>query len=257
MNESRGKVLIVDDDAGIRFVLVEALRDWGYEVAEAVDAVSARAVFVGFNPIAVLTDINLPDGSGLDLLREFKQSRPQTVVIVLTGEVIVENAISALRGNADDFISKPISIGELQLALNSNLAARQSSTASLATEVLRILIVTDSEERLRTIRTGLNHGEVEVAEALTQEDLRRRCNLEHDLAIVDLAPSELEAALQTLRENEQSADILVLVSAERILGGTGLAGLLPKYRAMACSLAEIAQLIRRRTQARKELAPIR
>lgn len=96
--------MIVDDEAGIRFVLAEALRMWGYDVAEAEDAASARTVFARERPVAIVTDINLPDGSGLDLLREFKRRDPQPAVIVITGEVIVENTISALRGDADDFI---------------------------------------------------------------------------------------------------------------------------------------------------------
>ncbi len=72
-------------------------------------------------PKAVLLDIDLPDGSGLDVLREIKSRQPDAVVIMITGNVIVENTISALRGGAYDFISKPIRPEELQITLRNGI----------------------------------------------------------------------------------------------------------------------------------------
>lgn len=245
LSHSAGRVLIIDDDAGIRFVLAEALRLWGYEAVEAVDAASARAVFDRERPVAVVTDINLPDGSGLDLLREFKRRSPSPVVIVITGEVVVENTISALRGDADDFISKPIDINELQLALNRSLAAHQPAAAP---GKLRVLVVADSEERLKATRAIFNSAEAEIAVASTSEELLRVCLESHELAVIDLEPAQLEGALQTLRASELHANIPLLVSVACLFGEINLAGLLPKYRAMPCSPAEMAALVHRRAQ---------
>lgn len=235
--------MIVDDEAGIRFVLAEALRMWGYEVAEAEDAASARAIFARERPVAIVTDINLPDGSGLDLLREFKRRDPQPAVIVITGEVIVENTISALRGDADDFISKPIDINELQLALNSSLAARLSA---MPPDKLRVLIFADTEERLKAARATFDPAEAEITEARTSDELLQACLEPHELAVVDLEPAALEAALRTVRASELHEKVPLLVSAARLFGEKGLAGLLPKYRAMPCSPSEMAALIHRR-----------
>ena len=254
MSKSGGTVLIVDDDAGIRFVLVEALRMWGYDVLEAQDAASARAVFARERPVAIVTDINLPDGSGLDLLREFKRRDPQPAVIVITGEVIVENTISALRGDADDFITKPIDINELQLALNSSLDARPSAMPS---DKLRVLIVADTEERLKAARATFDPAEAEIAEARTSDELLQACLEPHEMAVIDLEPMSLEAALRALRSSELHKNVPLLVSAARLFGERGLAGLLPKYRAMPCSPSEMAALVHRRSQLLSGMNPNR
>jgi DNA-binding response OmpR family regulator len=245
--DSKEKVLIVDDEAAIRVVLAEALRLWGYDSIEAADAASARAIFARERPVAVVTDINLPDGSGLELLREFKRHRPSPAVIVITGEVIVENTISALRGDADDFISKPVDINELQLAINNCLSARRPINPPPPGK-LRVLLVADSEKELKAARAVFNPQEAEIAEARTADELSRACLEPHELAVVDVGPAALEAQLQTLRASELHANIPVLVSAARLMGEMKLAGVLPKYRAMPCSPAEMASLVHRRAQ---------
>lgn len=251
MNTSGSKVLIIDDEAGIRLVLSEALHLWGYETVEASDAASARSVFLREHPVAVVTDINLPDGSGLDLLREFKRRDPAPAVIVITGDVIVENTISALRGDADDFISKPVNIHELQLALNNSLAKCRSAPSP---GKLRILVVADTDEKLKAAKTIFNPAEAEIVWAKTPTDLQQACLEPHEMAVIDLDSSALETALQTLRANELHANIPLLVSAARVIGETKLAGLLPKYRAMPCSLSEMAALVHRRARLLNEMS---
>lgn len=73
----------------------------------------------------MLLDIDLPDGSGLDVLRQIKQERPESVVIMITGNVLIDNTISALRGGAYDFISKPISLEELRVTIRNGIEAHQ------------------------------------------------------------------------------------------------------------------------------------
>lgn len=68
-------------------------------------------------------DIDLPDGSGLDVLRQIKQERPETIVIMITGNVQVDNTISALRGGAYDFIGKPLSLEELRVTIRNGIEA--------------------------------------------------------------------------------------------------------------------------------------
>ena len=71
----------------------------------------------------MLLDIDLPDGSGLDVLRQIKQQRPESIVIMITGNVQVDNTISALRGGAYDFIGKPISLEELRVTIRNGIEA--------------------------------------------------------------------------------------------------------------------------------------
>ncbi|HQR36448.1 MAG TPA: response regulator [Blastocatellia bacterium] len=257
MDTLKGKVLIVDDEEAIRIVLSEALRLWGYETVEAENVASARAVFVREAPVAVITDVNLPDGSGLDLLREFKRRNPPPAVIVVTGDIVIENTISALRGHADDFISKPININELQLALNNSLAKQNPNASPPPFGKLRILVVADTESKLKAIRSVFNPAEAEITTAQTASDLAQACLEPHEMVAVDLEPSALESALRTLRTNELHENVPLLVSSAPLIGQIGLAGLLPKYRAMQCSPAEMAALVVRRIQSMGGAAPSR
>ena len=104
------KVLIVDDEQLIRWTLAEALRSWNYVSVDAESAGKALYAFDNDQPDAVLLDVNLPDGSGLEVLREMKRRQPEAVVIMMTGNVMVEDTIAALRGGAYDFSGKPLNL---------------------------------------------------------------------------------------------------------------------------------------------------
>ncbi len=128
--EPAGKVLIVDDDRFVRMALSEALRTWEYEIVEADTVKAAKATFVDEEPEIVLLDIDLPDGSGIDVLNEIKVSNPDTIVIMITGNVDVSNSVAALRGGAHDFIGKPVRLEELRVTLRN-----ASETRTLRREV--------------------------------------------------------------------------------------------------------------------------
>ena len=118
------QILVVDDDQAIRWTLREALQSWGFEPVEAGTVAEAVRQFKAESPAAVLLDIDLPDGSGLDVLREIKHENPDVIVIMITGNVQVENTISALRGGAYDFIAKPIVLEELRVTIRNAIEAR-------------------------------------------------------------------------------------------------------------------------------------
>lgn len=107
----------------IRWSLGEALRGWGFEPIEAETVSSALAAIEAEAPAAVLLDINLPDGSGLDVLRKIRQRQQDAVVIMITANVLVDETIAALRGGAYDFIGKPINLEELQVAIRNGIEA--------------------------------------------------------------------------------------------------------------------------------------
>lgn len=116
-------ILIVDDEKMIRWSLGEALRGWGFEPVEAATVSAALAAFEAEPPAAVLLDINLPDGSGLDVLRKVRQRQPDAVVIMITANVLIDETIAALRGGAYDFIGKPINLDELHVAIRNGIEA--------------------------------------------------------------------------------------------------------------------------------------
>src|SRR5262245_28919931 len=108
----------------IRWTLAEALRTWSYASVEAGTVTTALTTFDTEQPAAVLLDVNLPDGSGLDCLREIKRRQPDAVVIMMTGSVLVADTIAALRGGAYDFIGKPINLEELQVTIRNGIEAQ-------------------------------------------------------------------------------------------------------------------------------------
>lgn len=125
MIETAGKVLVVDDDRFVRMALVEALHAWGYETVETETVAEATAAFADDEPAIVLLDIDLPDGSGLDVLEHIKAVSPETVVVMITGNVDVDNTVAALRGGAHDFIGKPVRLEELRITLRNAVETRE------------------------------------------------------------------------------------------------------------------------------------
>ena len=125
LKNTKEKILVVDDEKMIRWSLGEALRGWGYEPIEVGTAAAGLEAFDTEQPIASLLDINLPDGSGLEVLRQIRQRQSDAVVIMITANVLVDETIAALRGGAYDFIGKPINLEELQVAIRNGIEANR------------------------------------------------------------------------------------------------------------------------------------
>ena len=111
------RVLLVDDEAGIRKVLGIALADSGYEVTTAENGEVALSLFRELKPPIVLTDIKMPDMDGIELLQHIKAESPDTEVIMFTGHGDMELAIKSLKYDATDFVTKPINDEILEIAL--------------------------------------------------------------------------------------------------------------------------------------------
>ena len=107
------RVLVVDDERSILQLLKEALTHWGYQVTtaqngrEALDALRTSVFHVA------MTDIRMPDMSGLDLLREIKKLDETIEVVVMTGYPAISSAIEALKEGAYDYLSKPVMLDEI------------------------------------------------------------------------------------------------------------------------------------------------
>ncbi|MCP3940447.1 MAG: response regulator [Desulfobacteraceae bacterium] len=111
------KVLLVDDEKGIRKVLGISLADAGYEVHTAKDGRVASQIVSTLLPDIVLTDIRMPGMDGIDLLKFIKKQFPDIEVIMITGHGDLRLAIESLKMDAVDFITKPINHDILEIAL--------------------------------------------------------------------------------------------------------------------------------------------
>jgi signal transduction histidine kinase len=113
----KSKILIVDDEQDIRDVLCLTLADFGYEVLAAETGDEAWHLFRENAPPVVVTDIKMPGMDGIELLQKIKQENPETEVIMITGHGDLDLAILSLKHEATDFITKPINIDVLEIAL--------------------------------------------------------------------------------------------------------------------------------------------
>jgi two-component system NtrC family sensor kinase len=116
-DSSLRRILLIDDEEGIRKVMAIDLTDAGYKVWTAANGEEGLEIFSREKPAIVLTDIRMPGMDGIEVLRRIKASDPETEVIIITGHGEMELAIRALQLESSDFITKPIHDEALAIAL--------------------------------------------------------------------------------------------------------------------------------------------
>jgi DNA-binding NtrC family response regulator len=120
MSESP-RLLLVEDDRENALMLKEVLSNWGYAVTTALSGPEALK-FARSEPFeVVLADIRMPDVGGLQVLREIRQLRPLTQVVMMTGFGSVDTAVEAMKAGAFDYVSKPFKFDEIKLTLSRAL----------------------------------------------------------------------------------------------------------------------------------------
>ncbi|NVD35626.1 sigma-54-dependent transcriptional regulator [Marinobacter lutaoensis] len=113
--------LIVDDEPDIRELLEITLARMGIRTLTAPDLSTARQLLSEHHPHLCLTDMNLPDGCGIDLVHWIQQHTPATPVAVITAYGNMETAVESLKAGAFDFVSKPVELPRLRELVNSAL----------------------------------------------------------------------------------------------------------------------------------------
>ncbi|MDA8138169.1 MAG: response regulator [Desulfobacteraceae bacterium] len=173
--EKNMKLLLVDDEEGIRRVLGITLLDMGYGVITSSNGQEALKLFETHQPAIVLADIKMPGLDGIDLLKAIKSRQADTEVIMITGHGDMEAAIFSLKLEATDFITKPIHAGALEIALK-RAKERIALRAQLAhyTEHLELLVAEKTRQLLEAERmaavgqtiAGLSHTIKNIAGGL-------------------------------------------------------------------------------------------
>lgn len=115
------QILIVEDDNELNRGLCTAFKNDGKNVVSASSIKAAREQIELLKPSLVLLDINLPDGSGLDLLKDIKSSDSDLPVIMLTANDTDDDIVKGLDLGADDYITKPFSLSVLRARVNARL----------------------------------------------------------------------------------------------------------------------------------------
>jgi DNA-binding NtrC family response regulator len=134
---TRPTILLVDDEASVRFGIRDFLESKGYAVSEAQNSQAALATFRSLRPDAAILDYSLPDGTALELLPRLKAADADLPVVILTGHGSIDLAVRAVKEGADHFLTKPVAMPALLVILErliENQRNRQQRIARRSSE---------------------------------------------------------------------------------------------------------------------------
>lgn len=129
---SKIKILIVDDEAGVRFGIREFLEARGYKAEDANCCQAAESLFRSMSPDAVVSDYMLPDGTALDLLPRLKAIDSSVPMIILTGHGSIDLAVRAMKAGAEQFLTKPVDLSTLLIILERSLENQRNQRKQVA-----------------------------------------------------------------------------------------------------------------------------
>ena len=181
------RILLVDDEADIREVLEISLLDIGCEVFSAENGEHALNLFRAENPPIVFTDIKMPGMDGIELLKKIKHENPETEVIMITGHGDMDLAVKSLKNDATDFITKPINVDALEIALKrardkittrTKLREYMENLESLVREKSELqdhlstlgLMISTVSHGIKGLLTGLDGGMYLIESGLAKDD---------------------------------------------------------------------------------------
>lgn len=124
------KILIIEDDAGLNRGISFALEQEGYEAVSARTFQEGYSLFERENPDAVILDLNLPDGDGINFCKKIRQlagSKSETAILMLTARDLETDEIMGLTSGADDYITKPFSVSVLKIRLQNILRRKEEA----------------------------------------------------------------------------------------------------------------------------------
>lgn len=156
------KILVIEDEPGMRDNIVQSLQKEMYVVETAEDYFSARQKLDVYDYVCILLDIGLPGGSGLDILKELKKEGKGGGVIIVSAKDSIDDKVNGLDLGADDYLSKPFHMAELHARVKSVI--RRRSMAGSTTLTINNLAI-DAEQRIASIDgkpLDLNRKEFDV-----------------------------------------------------------------------------------------------
>ena len=156
------KILIIEDEVDMQNVVEASLKQEHYTVEMASSFKTAWQKIGDYQYDVVLLDLMLPDGNGLDLLRELKTTQPNTSVIILSAKGSIEDKITGLDIGADDYLPKPYHLAELQARLRA-LFRRKFQNGELILRYENIALNPEAREvQINKITVTLNRKEYDI-----------------------------------------------------------------------------------------------
>ena len=150
-NSTKPRVLVVDDEDNISFLVESALQLDGIETAKVADGHAALAAVRTFHPHAIVLDVNMPGIDGFEVLRRLRTDGDQTPVVFLTARDALDDRVQGLTSGADDYVVKPFAIAELVARVR--IALRHAG-ASAADTVIALADLELDQDAHRVTRAG-------------------------------------------------------------------------------------------------------
>ncbi len=199
-SDPKSRILVVDDEPVIREVLNERLTSAGFQCDLARNSSEAlqRIRTTAYN--LVLSDIAMPGGDGMSLLRQIKAEQPNLDVVMLTGVVDVDTAIRAIRLGASDYLTKPFNLDEVVLTLERTLEKRRLINENLE---YQLDLERKVDERTRELRRKTEEVErlySELKEAFDKIQATYATTLEALMEAVDARDSETQGHSRRVAE---------------------------------------------------------
>ena len=144
------RLLVVDDDEGVREIIAAILEDEGYEVNRASSAGAAMLELQKNEYALVITDLKMPDQDGIWLLGEVQSRHVDVAVVVMTGYGQVDTAVQCLKRGAADYLTKPVRVNQLSASVVRALDRRRLEMENRAYQVGLEGVVQDKAEELKT-----------------------------------------------------------------------------------------------------------
>lgn len=210
-NERRSRpeqhqVLIVDDEADIRELLELTLARMGIAADSAGSVSDARTLLAGKQYQLCLTDMRLPDGNGLDLVRHIAENCRDLPVAVITAYGSTENAVAALKAGAFDYLSKPVSLDQLRALVKSALRVDEPEAGPEQPEAYQLLGDSPAMENARALIAKLAKSQAPVyVSGESGSGKERAARLIHALsprAVQPFMPVNCGAIPENLMESE-------------------------------------------------------
>ncbi|HLJ74746.1 MAG TPA: response regulator, partial [Thermoanaerobaculia bacterium] len=208
MGTRQKRILVVDDDPSITAGLEALLEDAGWQVHSAESAADA-VDGASFSPDVIILDVDLPDASGIDVLKQIKERWPNTPVIMISGAATIDRAVKVMKLGAETFLQKPFGSDELFAALDA--VAKASAH--------RVLLVEDNDADADALRSMLQEMDNDVRRAATAKEALHAFDefAPHLILLdVDLPDQSGIAVLKQLKERAKSTAIIMMSGAGRI-----------------------------------------
>lgn len=205
------RVLLIDDDDGIRELMRKIIEKEGFDAIVAMDGKDGLEIFKKEKPEIIITDLKMPKVDGMEVLHTVKKIAPDTEVIIVTGYGDYDTVITALREGAIDYLKKPIDFKELSISLGR---CREKILARKKMEIKpTILILEDDDITREKLVKALSHENFDVFSAGDgEEGLKIFYENKIDVIVTDIKMPKKGGmeVLHEVKKNVQDCEVIVV-----------------------------------------------